>query len=72
MCHNVESWLNIYWVLGWGGGVGGEVGVRRPTWQSLTLWSLNKGMWGGKTALSSSTANVVSRPVTFTHDPFTI
>lgn len=27
MCHNVESWLNIYWMLGGG--------VRRPTWQSL-------------------------------------
>lgn len=25
MCHNVESWLNIYWVLGGGGG--GRLGL---------------------------------------------
>lgn len=59
--------LAKYLLGAWGG-----FGARRPTWQRMTIWSLNKEMWEGKTAQSSSNANVVRRSVTFTRDLFTI
>lgn len=49
----------------------GAGGVRRHTWLSSTHCCLSNGM-EGKTVQSSSTANVVSGPVTLTPDPFTI
>ena len=53
--------------------LGGDVGgVRRHTWPSLCLWFGSKETEGGRMVKSSPPTDVVSEPVTFTPDPFTI
>ncbi len=51
----------------------GAGGVRRHTWTGFSLWFRSKETErGDKKVKSSPPTDVVSEPVTFTPDPFTI